>query len=82
VIILLRPKRQQAHEVQAVSVSWVDRQRLLAGDLSVEMPSGSQMLKAGLVERGRRRCRRRALIHLRAFAGGSAFPAVHQPVSA
>jgi hypothetical protein len=62
VVILLVLQRQQAHELQGVGMSRIDRQRLLAADLGVEMSAGAQILKAGLIERGRRRRMLRALI--------------------
>jgi hypothetical protein len=46
-------QRQQTHQMQAVGVIGIDRQRLLAADLRVEVPSGAQMAQAGFTERRR-----------------------------
>src|SRR5438552_18582814 len=54
VIILPGLQRQQAHEVQGVRMPRIDRQRLLAAGLSIQMPPGAQMRNAGLIERGNR----------------------------
>jgi hypothetical protein len=53
VIVFPGVKRHQAHQMQAVGVIAVDRQRLLAGGLCVLMPSGAQMAQAGFKECGR-----------------------------
>ncbi len=43
---------QQAHEMQAVRVTRVERQRLLATDLRVEVSTGLQVAVTGFRERG------------------------------
>jgi hypothetical protein len=39
--------------MQGVGVIAIERQRLLAADLRLQMPSGAQMARAGLMERRR-----------------------------
>jgi hypothetical protein len=46
--------------MQGVGVFRLYRKSLLAANLGVEMPTGAEMLKAGLIERGGRVRRRRA----------------------
>jgi hypothetical protein len=67
--------------VQAVRMRRIDRERLLAADLSVQMPPGAQMRKAGLIKCGRRACRRRLQVCPGGFGGGPAFAAIHQRIS-
>jgi hypothetical protein len=58
--------------VKDVGVIGIRRQRLLAADLSVEMPAGLHMAKARLIEFGGRL----------GFSGGSpAFATAHQHIS-
>jgi hypothetical protein len=58
----------------------IDRERLLAADLRIEMPSGQQMSKAGLTERDRRACARTIGAYL-GFSGCPAIAAVHRHIS-
>jgi hypothetical protein len=66
-------KRQQAHQMQGVGVVAIERQRLLAADLRLQMPSGAPMAQAGLMER-RRVAGVGALQGRLGFSGG--YPAV------
>jgi hypothetical protein len=43
-------QRQQAHEVQGVRVIRIELKRLLAAELGVEVPPGTEMMKASFTE--------------------------------
>jgi hypothetical protein len=80
VVVLVGLEAQQSHQMQAVGMIGIDRERLLAADLRIEMPSGQQMSKAGFAVRFRRACARIIGAYL-GFSGCPAVAAVHRHIS-
>ena len=79
VIVLAGVERQQAHQMQAVGVTGIDRERLLATELRVERASAAPMAEAGRVERSRRIDLSTAGLGAGILGcGGPAFAAIHQ----
>jgi hypothetical protein len=67
--------------MQGIGVIGIDRQRLLAANLRVEILSGRSVAKAGFVERGGRVGACTRWFGLGSAACGPAFATIHQRIS-